>query len=84
WIPIRPNTDAALVLALLHVLFAEGLADEEFLSRFTAGWERLRDHVLGREDGVVRDPGWAASITGVEAGRIVDLWRATWHRTGRW
>ncbi len=35
WVPIRPGTDGALLLALIHELIALGLYDREFLARFT-------------------------------------------------
>ena len=69
WIPIRPGTDAALALGMMHVLFAEGLADEDYLARFTLGAEALRERV--RE----YPPERAAEITGIPAPRIVELAR---------
>src|SRR5690606_6111799 len=42
WIGIRPGTDAALALGMMHVLFAEGLADEAYLARHTLGADQLR------------------------------------------
>ena len=48
WIPCRPGTDAAFMLAILHVLFSEGLADRGFLRERSFGWEELEDYVLGR------------------------------------
>jgi anaerobic selenocysteine-containing dehydrogenase len=46
-VPLRPGTDAAFALGVMHVLFTEGLADVEFLRTRTHGWERMRDRVLG-------------------------------------
>src|SRR6185437_5151290 len=37
WLPIRPGTDAALALAMMHVLFDEGLEDGDYLDRYTLG-----------------------------------------------
>ncbi len=45
-IPIRPGTDAALALAMMHVLFRDSLHDRQYLDEMTAGWEKLRDRVL--------------------------------------
>jgi biotin/methionine sulfoxide reductase len=75
WIPIRPNTDTAMLLALTHTLITEGLHDEEFLARCTTGFERLRPYLMGATDGQPKDAGWAASITGVEAETIRALAR---------
>jgi anaerobic selenocysteine-containing dehydrogenase len=45
-IAIRPGTDAALALAVMHVLFRDGLEDPAYLQEMTVGWEKLRDRVL--------------------------------------
>jgi anaerobic selenocysteine-containing dehydrogenase len=66
---VRPGSDAALALALLHVIVAESLWDREFVGRHTVGFEALAAHV-GRHS-----PAWAAPITGVPAERIVALAR---------
>ncbi len=62
WLPIRPGTDRALILALAYVLFDEGLADEAFLSRYTSGAEIWRAQVMGERDGQPKTPDWAAPI----------------------
>ena len=68
-LPVRPDSDAWLLLSLIHVVFEEGLADREFLSRFTAGAEALeraaRDH----------PPEATAARTGVPAERTRELAR---------
>ncbi|HEX2122647.1 MAG TPA: molybdopterin oxidoreductase family protein, partial [Thermoanaerobaculia bacterium] len=45
-IPIRPGTDAALALGLMHILFRDGLEDRPYLEQMTLGWEALRERVL--------------------------------------
>jgi anaerobic selenocysteine-containing dehydrogenase len=45
-IAIRPGTDAALALGMMHVLFRDSLEDRQYLDEMTIGWERLRDRVL--------------------------------------
>jgi biotin/methionine sulfoxide reductase len=75
WLPVRPNTDAALMLAIAHVLVSERLHDEAFLARYCAGFERLRDYVLGTSGGVAKTPEWAASICEVPADAIRALAR---------
>lgn len=66
---IRPGTDAALALALLHVIVAEGLHDRAFIDAHTVGFEQLAA-VLPRYT-----PAWAARVTGLDAETIRDLAR---------
>jgi biotin/methionine sulfoxide reductase len=75
WIAPVPGTDAALMLALCHVLDAEGLADQRFLDRYTVGYPRFISYVGGETDDVPKTPEWAAALTGVPAGRIRALAR---------
>ncbi|MFI5537055.1 molybdopterin-dependent oxidoreductase [Nocardia sp. NPDC051900] len=70
WIAPLPGTDVAMMLALAQVLDAEGLADTTFLREYTVGFERFAAYLRGAVDGVVKDPEWAAAITGVGAERI--------------
>ena len=73
WIPIRPGTDVALMLGLAHRVISRGRHDREFLARFTVGFDRFEDYVLGRSDGTAKDAGWAAGITGIARERIASL-----------
>ncbi len=73
WIPIRPNTDAALMLALAHEVIMANKQDDAFLERYCTGFDVLRDYILGRSDGVAKNPAWAAPITGIDAQRITAL-----------
>jgi anaerobic selenocysteine-containing dehydrogenase len=66
---IRPGTDAALALAMMHVIVAEGLQDRDFVARHTNGFDELRVHLQAHS------PAWAAPITGIDAGRIAALAR---------
>ena len=70
WIPIRPGTDAAMMLAVLQVLWTEGLVDRELVSALAHGMDQLEAYVTGQLDGTVRDPAWAQKICGVTAGDI--------------
>jgi anaerobic selenocysteine-containing dehydrogenase len=45
-IAIRPGTDAALALAMMHVIFRDGLEDRAYLETMTIGWEALRERAL--------------------------------------
>jgi len=61
----RPGTDAALACAILHVLFAEGYADRDYMARYADCPDRLEAHLASRT------PEWAAAITGIPAAEIV-------------
>lgn len=76
WLPIRPGTDTALILAMAHVLIETGKVDRAFLARCTVGMDRFEAHVMGTDDGVAKTPAWAASITGVPEDTIRELARA--------
>lgn len=66
---VRPGTDGALALALMHVLAKEGLADVEFLRREALGFEAFAPTLEACT------PAWAEGVTGVPAGVIVALAR---------
>jgi biotin/methionine sulfoxide reductase len=70
WISIRPNTDTAMLLALVHVLVSEGMHDREFLAKYCTGFERVLPYVMGETDGQPKDAAWASTITGVPADTI--------------
>ena len=75
WIPIRPGTDTAMLLAMAYVMIIEKLYDESFLNAYTIGFDRYKDYVLGLSDGVPKTPSWAESITGVPSATTVELAR---------
>ncbi|AVO39796.1 molybdopterin-dependent oxidoreductase [Pukyongiella litopenaei] len=66
WISLRPASDTALMLALAHVIETEGLADHDFLDRYTVGYDRFRPYLLGESDGCPKTPEWAAPLCGVD------------------
>ncbi len=69
FIPILPGTDSVLALGMMHILFAENRADEEFLQTYTVGAEELREHVKQY------DPLTVSKITGVPVDDIFKLAR---------
>lgn len=75
WMPLRPGSDTALMLALAHVLASEGLTDHAFLSRCATGFERFRTYLMGERDGQPKSPEWASPICGVEPDAIRALAR---------
>ena len=75
WIPIRPGTDAAVFLAMVHVVIKENLQDQAFIDKYVAGYEPYKAYVFGEEDGVEKTPEWAAAISGIPAETIAALAR---------
>ena len=66
WLPIRPGTDAALALAMNHVIIEQGLFDKNFVQEWTTGFDELQEHV---KDYTAR---WASDITGISEAEIVE------------
>lgn len=66
---IRPGTDTALALAMMHVIVAEDLYDHAFVERHTTGFPELAAHVAGHP------PEWAEAETGIPADSIRGLAR---------
>lgn len=85
WIPIRPNTDAAMMAGMVHHIFANNWHDQNFINRFVQGmdvgtmpdWakdrENFRDYIFGKYDNTPKTPEWAAEICGVPADDIKKL-----------
>lgn len=75
WIPIRPSTDVAMLIAMACLIIKEDLQDQSFLDTYTVGFDRFKDYVMGVEDGKPKTPHWAEGITGVSAATIEKLAR---------
>ena len=69
YLAIRPGTDGALALAVMHVIIKENLYDKEFVEQWTHGFEKLVPHVEPYT------PEWAEKITWVPAEEIRKLAR---------
>src|SRR5215831_7942306 len=67
WIGLRPGTDAALALGMMHVVLERGLQDDDYIARYTTGIDALRERA--RE----YTPEHTARITGVAPEVIVSL-----------
>src|SRR5581483_1672864 len=70
FIPIRPGTDGALALGLIHVVVAEGLVEEDYVALHTTGFEELAERAAAFP------PERVAELTGVPAPDIATLARA--------
>ncbi len=85
WIPIKPNTDAAMLAAMAHYIWANNLHDQKFMDKFVQGleastmpdWakdkENFKDYIFGKYDGQPKTPEWAEPICGVKAADIKKL-----------
>ncbi len=64
---VRPGTDAALALAMIHVIVTRGLHDRAFVAAHTVGFDALAAHVRKCS------PAWAERVTGIAARAIEAL-----------
>ena len=64
WYPIKPGTDLAFILAMLHVIVGEGRQNKEFVSTYCQGFEQLAEHVKAYT------PEWAEQETEIPAADI--------------
>ena len=70
WLPIRPGTDIALLLAWMNVLLTEGIYDRDYISRYAQGLPELEAHLKEFT------PEWAEAITELPAQKIRETARA--------
>ncbi len=70
WITIKPSTDAAVAMAMCHVIVKEELYEKVFVENWTHGFDAFKKRLMGEEDGTARTPEWAAEISGVPAETI--------------
>ena len=75
WIPIRPGTDAAMLNAMAYVIITENLQDQNFIDKYTHGFDKYKEYIIGEEDGIPKTPQWAEEITTVPADIIINLAR---------
>jgi thiosulfate reductase/polysulfide reductase chain A len=69
WHPVKPGTDLAFLLAMLHVIITEGRQDKEFVDTYCQGFEQLAAHVAPYT------PEWAEKETEIPAGNIIRIAR---------
>lgn len=73
YIGIRPNTDTAMMIGMCHYLYESGLYDKEFIKKYTVGFNKFKDYLLGKEDGVVKNLAWASQICNIKEDKIKAL-----------
>ena len=75
WIPARPGSDTALMLALAHEIHRLDRHDRAFLASHCTGWEQFEPYLTGKTDGQPKDADWAAPLCEVAPERIRALAR---------
>jgi anaerobic selenocysteine-containing dehydrogenase len=75
WIPIQPNTDAALQLAIAFTWINEGTYDKEYIATHAYGFQEFKEYVLGKEDGTPKTPEWSSKKCGIPVETIKALAR---------
>jgi anaerobic selenocysteine-containing dehydrogenase len=73
WLQLRPGTDAALALGMMHVIINEGIFDSEFVSNWTYGFERLRERVQEYPPQKVAGITWVPEEKIIMAARMLAL-----------
>lgn len=64
WLPIKPSTDLALLLAWIHVLIYEDIYNKEYVAKYAEGFDELKEHVRNFT------PEWAYGITTIKPAQI--------------
>jgi trimethylamine-N-oxide reductase (cytochrome c) len=67
WLAPRPDTGNAMSLGIAYVWITEGLYDKKFVEEKTYGFDKWRDYILGKEDGIPKTPEWQERETDVPA-----------------
>ena len=75
WLPLRPNTDTALMLGIAHTLVAENLHDRAFLDKYCTGYEKFEPYLMGDTDGRPKDADWAGRVAEIAPDAIRALAR---------
>ncbi|MGC2299460.1 MAG: molybdopterin-dependent oxidoreductase, partial [Acidobacteriaceae bacterium] len=68
-IPINPGTDSALALGLMHIIVRDGLHDQDYVARWTCGFDQLRERIAEYP------PGYVSALTGITVADIERLAR---------
>ncbi|MCX8022015.1 MAG: molybdopterin-dependent oxidoreductase [Syntrophorhabdaceae bacterium] len=77
WMRVRPGTDCALALGMINVIIKERLYDEEFVTRWTYGFERLVKHVEDYTPEKVEKITWVPKEKVIEGARLIAKNRPT-------
>jgi len=70
WLQVRPGSDLALALGMIHVIINEGLYDNDFVDEWTVGFDKLKTHVQDYSPVKVADITWVPADSIVKAARL--------------
>jgi thiosulfate reductase/polysulfide reductase chain A len=70
WFQIRPGTDVALILGMLHTIISEGLYDEAFVEKYCYGFDELKEHVKAYSPEKAEEITWLSATKIKEAARL--------------
>ena len=73
WLPLKPNTDVALMLALCYELNKAGKINNDFIFRYTVGFKKFLSYLNGSSDGIVKSADWASKIIGINKKVVLKL-----------
>ncbi len=75
WFAPRPDTGNAMACAIAYVWITEDLYDKEYIKTRTVGFDKWKDYILGKEDGIPKTPEWAEKESTIPAREIKALAR---------
>lgn len=73
WIAPRQNTNVALMMGMANHLIAKKKVDYQFLDTYITDFDKFKDYLKGKENGVKKDVKWASKICGIDGKTIKNL-----------
>ncbi len=70
WLAPNMGTDVAMMLGIAHTLVTKSLHDKAFLEKYTTGYDRFEEYLLGKQDNTPKTAAWAEEICGVPAAQL--------------
>ncbi|ADG93229.1 molybdopterin guanine dinucleotide-containing S/N-oxide reductase [Arcobacter nitrofigilis DSM 7299] len=73
WVAPNPNTDVAMMMGMVHTLLEAKKYNADFLADYTEGFDKFKEYIYGKDDGIVKNVQWASKICGVDEKTIKEL-----------
>lgn len=70
WLAPNMGTDVAMMLGIAHTMVTKSLHDKAFLDKYTTGYDKFEEYLLGKSDKTPKTAAWAEAICGVPAKQI--------------